>query len=38
MNFWLYWTFISLGTALGLMILTILWWFFGGGKESERKL
>ena len=38
MNFWLYWTFISLGVALGLTILTLLWWFFGGGKESERKL
>ena len=38
MNFWLYWTFISLGVALGLIILAILWWFFGGGKENERKI
>ena len=37
MNFWLYWTFISLGTALGLVIIAILWWFCGG-KEKERKL
>lgn len=37
MNFWLYWTFISLGMALGLVIIAILWWFYGG-KESERKL
>ena len=36
MNFWLYWTFICLGTALALIILTILWWFFCGGRERER--
>ena len=38
MNFWLYWTFICLGTMFALIILAILWWFFGGGKESDRKL
>lgn len=37
MNFWLYWTFISLGTVLGLVIIAILWWFCGG-KEKEKKL
>ena len=35
MNFWLYWTFIALGAMLGVVILGLLWWFFGGGKESE---
>jgi hypothetical protein len=37
MNFWLYWTFISLGAAFGIVILTILWWFCCGGKETEEK-
>lgn len=37
MDFWLYWTFICLGTAFGIVILTILWWFYCGGKETEEK-
>lgn len=37
MNFWLYWIFISLGAAFGIVILTILWWFYCGGKETEEK-
>ena len=37
MDFWLYWTFICLGAAFGIVILTILWWFYCGGKETEEK-
>ena len=35
MEFWLYWTTITLGSALGVAIFWIVWWFYGGGKESE---
>ena len=38
MEFWLYWTFIALGSALGVVILGLLWWFFDGGKQREEEM
>lgn len=37
MNFWLYWTSISLGAAMGVLFLGTLWWYFCGGKQKERE-
>lgn len=37
MEFWLFWIFISIGCAIGLIVLGLLWWYFAGGKESEQR-
>lgn len=37
MDFWLYWITIALGSAIGVAVFWIVWWFFLGGKEDEMK-